>query len=194
MLLEKYNLPSKLLKVEITESAYAENNDKVIRTVKQLRDSNLLVMMDDFGSGYSSLNMLKSIAVDVLKIDMRFLEISEDDSDKGIGILESVVNMARQMRIPVIVEGVENQVQEDYLLRMGCRYTQGYYYYKPMPIEDFEKLIRDRKKLDYGGLWCRQIESVHIREFLDNNLFNDTVINNGFNIDYSIIQYEEKYK
>ncbi len=178
MLLEKYQLPSRLLKVEITESAYAENNDKVIRTVKQLRDSNLLVMMDDFGSGYSSLNMLKSIAVDVLKIDMRFLDISDDEQEKGIGILESVVNMASQMRIPVIVEGVETQTQENFLLKMGCRYTQGYYYYKPMPIEDFEKLICDERKLDLSGLWCRQIESVHLREFLDNNLFNDTVINN----------------
>lgn len=178
MLLEKYKLPSNLLKVEITESAYAENNDKVIRTVKQLRDSNLLVMMDDFGSGYSSLNMLKSISVDVLKIDMRFLDINDDEQEKGIGILESVVNMARQMRIPVIVEGVETQLQEDFLLKMGCRYTQGYYYYKPMCIDDFEKLIADERKLDLTGLWCRQIESVYLREFLDNNLFTDTVINN----------------
>lgn len=177
-LLNTYRLPAKLLKVEITESAYAESNDKIIRTVKQLRDADFLVMMDDFGSGYSSLNMLKSVAVDILKIDMRFLDIDEKEEEKGIGILESVVNMARQMRMPIVVEGVETQKQESFLLKMGCRYTQGYYYYRPLPIEDFEKIISDERNLDFSGIWCNQVESFHIREFLDSNLFNDTMVNN----------------
>ncbi len=177
-LLKKYELPTRLLKVEITESAYAENNDKLVRTVAQLRDMDFLVMMDDFGSGYSSLNMLKSVAVDVLKIDMRFLEIDENEQEKGIGILESVVSMAKQMRIPIIVEGVETQIQENFLMKMGCRYTQGYYYYKPMPMEDFEELLSDRRNLDLNGFWCRQIDSLHLKEFLDPNLFNDTMVNN----------------
>lgn len=177
-LIRKYNLPPKYLKVEVTESAYAESNDKIIRTVKQLRDSEFLVMMDDFGSGYSSLNMLKSVSVDVLKIDMRFLDIDEREEEKGVGILESVVNMARQMRMPIIVEGVETQKQENFLLKMGCRYTQGYYYYKPLPIENFEKLLADEKNVDLSGIWCRQMESLHAREFLDNNLFTDTMVNN----------------
>ncbi len=177
-LMKKYELPPRLLKVEVTESAYAESNDKIIRTVKQLRDAEFLVMMDDFGSGYSSLNMLKSVSVDVLKLDMRFLDISEHEEEKGIGILESVVNMARQMRMPIVVEGVETRKQEDFLLKMGCRYTQGYYYYKPMPVEDFETLISDEKNLDLNGIWCRQMESMHAREFLDKNLFNDAMVNN----------------
>lgn len=177
-LIETYQLPSSLLKVEITESAYAESNDKIIRTVKQLRDADFLVMMDDFGSGYSSLNMLKSIAVDVLKLDMRFLEIDEREEEKGIGILESVVNMARQMNMPIIVEGVETQKQESYLLKMGCRYSQGYYYYRPMPVEDFEKLIIDEHNLDLDGIWCKQVESFHLSEFLDHNVFSDTMVNN----------------
>ena len=177
-LIEKYQLPPSLLKVEITESAYADNNDKIIRTVKQLRDSSFLVMMDDFGSGYSSLNMLKSVAVDVLKIDMRFLDISEEDEEKGIGILESVVNMARQMKIPIIVEGVETQKQEDFLFRMGCRYTQGFYYYRPMPIEEFEKIIEDERKIDFDGIWCKQVEQMHARELVDINLFSDSMVNN----------------
>lgn len=177
-LIHTYNLPASLLKVEITESAYAENNDKVIRTVKQLRDEDFLVMMDDFGSGYSSLNMLKSVAVDVIKLDMRFLEINDKEEEKGIGILESVVNMARQMRMPVIVEGVETQKQESYLLKMGCRYTQGYYYYRPMAVEEFEKLITDERNLDFDGIWYKQVESLHMREFLDQNLFSDTMLNN----------------
>ena len=177
-LLDKYEIPPRFLKIEITESAYAESDDKVIRTVKQLRDSSFLVMMDDFGSGYSSLNMLKSVAVDVLKIDMCFLDIDENEEEKGIGILESVVNMARQMKIPIIVEGVETKKQEDFLLKMGCRYMQGYYYYKPMDITKFEELISDERNVDYDGIWCKQVEQMHVREFLDTNLFNDTMVNN----------------
>ena len=177
-LLEEFALPSHLLKVEITESTYVENNDKVIRTVKQLRDANMWVMMDDFGSGYSSLNMLRSIAVDVLKLDMRFLDINDQEEERGIGILESVVNMARQMQLPIIVEGVENQKQESFLLRMGCRYSQGFYYYRPMPVADFEKLISDVHNLDQDGIWCKRVDGLRVNEFLDKNIFSDTLLNN----------------
>lgn len=177
-LIQTYNIPPRLLKVEITESAYAESNDKIIRTVKQLQDADFLIMMDDFGSGYSSLNMLKSISVDVLKLDMRFLDINDQEEERGIGILESVVNMARQMSMPIIVEGVETKKQENYLLKMGCRYTQGYYYYKPMPIEEFEELIYDEHNLDLDGMWCKQVESLHLQELLDHNLFSDSMVNN----------------
>ena len=177
-MMEKYDLTPDLLKIEITESAYAEDGDSIVETVNRLRDYGFVVMMDDFGSGYSSLNMLKSVPVDVLKMDMRFLEINENEEEKGVGILESVVNMARQMRIPIVVEGVETKVQEDLLRKMGCCYTQGYLYYKPMSIEAFEKILVDDDGLDHSGFWYRQAESVHLREFLDTNLFNDTVINN----------------
>ena len=177
-LVEKYDITPDLLKVEITESAYAEDGDSIVETVNRLREYGFIVMMDDFGSGYSSLNMLKSVPVDVLKMDMRFLEINENEEEKGIGILESVVNMARQMRIPIVVEGVETQVQENLLRKMGCCYTQGYLYYRPMSIEAFEALLVDDEGLDHSGFWYRQAESVHLREFLDTNLFNDTVINN----------------
>lgn len=177
-LVEKYNIPTELLKVEITESAYSEDGEVIVETVNRLRDYGFLVMMDDFGSGYSSLNMLKSVPVDVLKMDMRFLEINENEEEKGIGILESVINMARQMRIPIVVEGVETQSQEDLLKKMGCCYTQGFFYYRPMSLDSFEELLSDDNNLDHTGFWYRQAESVHLREFLDTNLFNDTVINN----------------
>ena len=177
-LVEKYDIPIELLKVEITESAYAEDGEAIVETVNRLREYGFLVMMDDFGSGYSSLNMLKSVPVDVLKMDMRFLEINENEEEKGIGILESVVNMARQMRIPIVVEGVETQEQENLLKKMGCCYTQGFYYYRPMSLDSFEELLSDDNNLDHTGFWYRQAESVHLREFLDTNLFSDTVINN----------------
>lgn len=177
-LLRDYHLSEKLIKVEITESAYAESNDKIIKAVKELRDAGFLVMMDDFGSGYSSLNMLKNVAVDVLKLDMRFLDIDEQEEEKGIGILESVVNMARQMGLPIVVEGVETQKQEKFLVELGCRYTQGFYYYRPLPIAQFEDLLSDERNLDFDGMWCKQVEALHVREFLDNNLFSDTMVNN----------------
>ena len=177
-LLKKYDLPPKYIKAEITESAYAEEDDTINSTVDRLREAGLLVMMDDFGSGYSSLNMLKSISVDVLKLDMRFLEIGEGEEQKGIGILESIVNMARLMGLPIIVEGVENLQQENVLRSMGCQYVQGYYYCKPLPIDQFELILADERRLDFGGLHCRQVEGFHAREFLDGNLFTDTMVNN----------------
>ncbi len=177
-LLKKYDLPPKYLKAEITESAYAEEDDAINSTVDRLREAGLLVMMDDFGSGYSSLNMLKSVSVDVLKIDMRFLEIGEGEEQKGIGILESIVNMARMMGLPTIVEGVENLQQENVLRSMGCQYVQGYYYCKPLPIDQLEVVLADERRLDFSGLRCRQVESFHARELLDGNLFTDTMVNN----------------
>ncbi len=177
-LLEKYDLPAKYIKTEITESACAEEDETINNTVDRLREAGFLVMMDDFGSGYSSLNMLKSIPVDVIKIDMRFLEISEGEEQKGIGILESIVNMARLMGLPIIVEGVETLQQENVLRNMGCRYTQGYYYYKPLPIDQFEEVLTDQRRLDFTGLHCKQVEAFHMREFMDGNLFTDTMVNN----------------
>ncbi len=177
-LLEKYRLPARYIKAEITESACTQEDGAVNQTVDRLRDAGFLVMMDDFGSGYSSLNMLKSIAVDVLKIDMRFLKMEEVEEQKGVSILESIVNMARLMGLPIIVEGVETLKQENLLRNMGCRYTQGYYYCKPLPIGKFEEMFSDERRLDFNGLRCKQAEDFHIREFMDGNLFTDTMINN----------------
>ncbi|MDE6589708.1 MAG: EAL domain-containing protein, partial [Oscillospiraceae bacterium] len=177
-LLDKYDLEAKYIKAEITESAYAEEDDTISSTVDRLREAGFLVMMDDFGSGYSSLNMLKSVPVDVIKIDMRFLEINEGEEQKGIGILESIVNMARLMGLPIIVEGVETLQQENFLRNLGCRYTQGFYYFKPLPIEQFEATLADERRVDYTGLHCKQVEAFHVREFMDGNLFTDSMLNN----------------
>ena len=177
-LLKTYDLPPKCIKAEITESACTEEDSIVNRTVDRLREAGMLVMMDDFGSGYSSLNMLKSIAVDVLKIDMQFLRMDEVEEQKGISILESIVNMARLMGLPVIIEGVETQRHENILRSIGCRYTQGYYYCKPLPVEKFEETFSDERRLDFTGLRSKQLEDFHIREFMDGALFTDTMVNN----------------
>ncbi len=177
-LLEKYSLPANLLKIEITESAYVEDTAVVRETARRLRAAGFLVLMDDFGSGYSSLNMLRSLNVDVIKLDAQFLHISENESHKGISILESIISMTKAMAIPVIVEGVETPEQINFLADLGCRYMQGYYFYRPMPVEEFENLIRDGKKVDLNGFEFKANEQIHTREFLDVNVFNDAMLNN----------------
>lgn len=177
-LVDKYQVDKSLIKVEITESAYTENEGKIFHTIKELKKAGFTILMDDFGSGYSSLNMLKSAVVDVIKIDMQFLDMSEEETRKGIDILESVINMSSTMGIPVIVEGVETKKQEDYLVGMGCRYAQGYYYYSPMPVQEFAKLLGDERNLDHQGLRSSQVEQLHLREMMDAALFGDTQLNN----------------
>ena len=161
-LMEKYQLDSGLLKIEITESAYAEEFEVVTKTVASLRESGFVVLMDDFGSGYSSLNMLKSVNLDVIKIDMKFLDIKKENMDRGVGILKSVVNMARVLHLPIIVEGVETEEQVDFLKNMGCRYGQGYYYYMPLSKEKFEKLLQEENRFDFRGIQNIQVEQIYM--------------------------------
>ena len=137
-IVEKYRLPESLLRLEITESAYMDNPEQLISMVSRLRERGFLVEMDDFGSGYSSLNMLKNVPVDVLKLDMKFLSGIDQ---RGGNILNSVVRMAHWLDLPVIAEGVETLAQADYLHSVGCQVMQGYYYARPMPVEKFEELM-----------------------------------------------------
>lgn len=177
-LLEKYQIPEHLIKIEITESAYTENNNRISHAVNTFRNRGLVVMMDDFGCGYSSLNMLKNIPVDVLKLDMRFLQFKEEERQKSANILGSIVNMAGLLHLPIVVEGVENESQEKFVQKLGCRYIQGFYYYKPLPIKKFEELLRDKRQIDTQGLVYKQVEPMHIREFIDTNFVSDSMLNN----------------
>ncbi len=109
-------------------------------TIKQLHGAGFVVLMDDFGSGYSSLNTLKDISVDILKIDMKFLSADEANV-KSKKILASVITMAQWIGIPVITEGVETEEQYEFLKKLGCEYIQGYYFAKPMAPLDYQDLI-----------------------------------------------------
>ena len=177
-LVEKYRLDPSLIEIEITESAYAENYNIIKETVEELRKSGFTVLMDDFGSGYSSLNMLKDVNVDILKIDMKFLDMSEESADRGVGILEAISSMARLMGIRVIAEGVETKEQVDFLLDMGCIYAQGYYFYKPMPVDVLEPLLEDVNKVDFRGIKARAIERFRIKDIFRENVFSETMMNN----------------
>ena len=176
-LIRQYALTAELLKIEITESAYAGDPTAVRAAVKRLRDMGFLVLMDDFGSGNSSLNMLSSLNVDVIKLDAQFLNISKRQERKGISILESVINMAKTLSTPVIMEGVENQEQAAFLTDLGCRYMQGFYFYKPMPPEEYEKLIAGGGNTDHRGFRVKTNQEMHVREFLDENVFSDAMLN-----------------
>lgn len=122
--------------------------------------------------------MLKDVNVDILKIDMKFLDMNEESADRGMGILEAITSMARLMGIRVIAEGVETKEQVDFLLDMGCIYAQGYYFYKPMPVEAFEKLLADENKVDFRGIKAREIERFRIKDMFRDNVFSETMMNN----------------
>ena len=139
-LTEKYGIPRKLLQLELTESAYTQNQTAIRELMAKFRENGFTVLMDDFGSGYSSLNVLKDIVVDILKIDMKFLSDAEEKK-RSEDILASVVEMSKKLNMPVIAEGVEKEEQVSFLKSIGCDYVQGYYFGKPMPVTDYEKLV-----------------------------------------------------
>ena len=142
-LMEKNRLPHEYLRLEITEKAYMEDPIQLIETVEALQFEGFKIEMDDFGSGYSSLNILKDVPTDILKLDLMFLEESKN-AEKGSKILGSIIRMAKLLKIPVIAEGVETKVQWDYLRGIGCEYAQGYFFARPMPIYEFEKLLQSK--------------------------------------------------
>ena len=134
---EKYDIPVKYLHMEMTESSAIGGMELVSGVLKKLHELGYIVEMDDFGSGYSSLNVLKDLEVDVIKLDMRFL--SGDIGGRGGTIISSIVQMAKWLGTPVIAEGVETIEQADYMKSIGCNYIQGYLYSKPVPENDFRK-------------------------------------------------------
>ena len=173
-LTDRYSLERKLIKIEITESSYISNTTLVRDTVHSLREKGFTVLMDDFGSGYSTLNMLKNLNIDIIKLDAQFLRMDESNEEKSIRILESVTNMTKTIGVPIIAEGVETEKQKDFLLDLGCRYIQGYYFYKPMPAADYERLITNPELIDTSGIRFKSNQQFRLRELLDNNIYSDT--------------------
>lgn len=143
-LTDKYNVPKELLQLEITESAYTEDEDMILDVINKFHDSGFTILMDDFGSGYSSLNVLKDMKVDVLKIDMKFFGKTEN-ADRADTIISAVVKMANDLSIGTVAEGVETAEQVAFLKEVGCSTIQGYFFAKPMPVSEFEELIQAEK-------------------------------------------------
>lgn len=142
-LIQQYGLSPDKLRVEITESAYMDNPQQLISEIIRLTERGFTVEMDDFGSGYSSLNMLKDVPFHVLKTDLKFLSPGGSEAHKSC-ILDNIIRMAHEMGMSVVAEGVETREQADYLLSLDCDQMQGYYFSRPIPVAQYEQLV-------YGG-------------------------------------------
>ncbi|MDD3240767.1 MAG: GGDEF domain-containing phosphodiesterase [Lachnospira sp.] len=138
-LAEKYTVSPEMVPLEVTESALVDNTEALYQNISYLQNQHFKFSMDDFGSGYSSLNMLKDEHVDEIKMDKVFID--DMDSEKSQIVVRNMINMIEELGINLIAEGVETQRQADFLIENGCYRAQGYYYYKPMPIDEFGKLL-----------------------------------------------------
>ena len=136
----RYNLPPELMRIEITETAYTGESEAVDRLTAELHNRGFSTYMDDFGTGQSTLAMLKSVNVDVIKLDRTFVPAGKAD-ERSAQIVSSMLGMAQSLKLPVVIEGVETNEQANMLRQMGARYAQGFLYYRPMQAEDFEALL-----------------------------------------------------
>ena len=175
---KRYDIDRRLIEIEITESAFTNDEEQIINVVDELRQLGFKVLMDDFGSGYSSLNILKDINVDVLKIDTRFLEPGKGDNKKGREILESVIRMAKWIGLQTIAEGVETDDQKRFLLNLGCYYAQGFYFAKPMPEEEFVKLIQNPENVIADNTSDEIVETIEVEELLHSDFMTESLLNN----------------
>lgn len=139
-LVETYGVPHDCLEFELTESIFLDNTDRAMETMHQLRNEGFSVSIDDFGAGYSSLNLLKDMTSDVLKLDKEFFRKGDMKNEEKI-IVSSITNMAKQLKMKVLSEGVETEAQSEFLKDISCDMAQGYLFAKPMPEEEFTKLL-----------------------------------------------------
>jgi EAL domain-containing protein (putative c-di-GMP-specific phosphodiesterase class I) len=139
-IINKYRIEPKELMLEVTESAYTDDPGQLIYVIERLRSKGFLVEMDDFGSGYSSLNMISALPIDVLKMDRSFIKNIKPDT-KEFRLVELILDIAKYLEVPVVAEGVETEEQVRLLHNAKCDYVQGFYFSKPLPPKEFEKTI-----------------------------------------------------
>jgi len=142
-LVEKYGIEPRMLELEITETLFIDDTDNLYKTMSELKEKGFVIEMDDFGSGYSSLNMLKDAPVDVIKIDRFFID-EVIDTKRGKVIVANSIAMTKQLGLKVVAEGVENLEQVEFLKSVGCDIAQGYYYSKPVPQDEFEEMLKNQ--------------------------------------------------
>ena len=137
---DEFAIPHKYSEIEITETTYEGRKEILTQVLNRLKESGFSTSIDDFGSGYSSLNILSELDFQVLKLDKAFLD-SGIDNMKVRNIVESVITMAKKLRMRVVAEGVEHREELDFLKELSCDLIQGYYFDRPMPIKEFEKRL-----------------------------------------------------
>lgn len=140
-IVDKYNVPHNVIELELTESAFFDDKKVLLNTVKKLRDFGFIVSMDDFGAGYSSLNSLKELQLDVLKIDADFFR-GENVQERGMLIVSEVIDLAKKLNMKIVAEGIESREQVDFLVEQECDLIQGYFFAKPMVVEEFVEKYR----------------------------------------------------
>ncbi len=195
-LIEKHNIPANLVDIEISESAYVKGGNLIRETINRLKEYGFRVFLDNFGSGYSSLNLLRDINVDVIKIDARSLDLKAGNSEdrRGIGILETMVNLAKQMSLPVVVQGVEEAEQVRYLTQMGCRYAQGFYFFRSMVVDEYEEKIKVEEDIDTKREQVVEKDSYRIQEFFTDHIYNDLMLNHLFGSVVEMELYQDELK
>ncbi len=186
---EKYQIPEKYIHFEITESASMSDQDMLIPRLQKLRSLGYAIAMDDFGNGYSSLNSLKDMPIDILKLDMGFMQ-GDDSMKRGGTIINYVVRMAQGLEYITVAEGVETQEQAEFLRGIGVNVFQGFFYAKPMPEEDFVKLLQssDKQEALYKPRTFGQID---VRKFLTPDS-SESIIFEDYTGPAAIFEYDSK--
>lgn len=178
-LVQRHGLGPELIGIEITESAFTDNNATILEAINQLHAAGFHILMDDFGSGSSSLSMLHTMNLDVLKTDVQFMS-KDAENTRAISIVESIISMAHMIGMSVVTEGVETETQKNNLVSMGENYAQGYYFYKPMPVEQFEALICNPENVTKG--YKRKSDGkagqLRFREMIRKGLVSETLLDN----------------
>lgn len=177
-IVRKYNIPHELYELEITESAYVDSKIDVLSILKKFKSKGFTILMDDFGSGYSSLNTLRQFPVDILKIDLKFLSgfSNEKEANKGKTIVESIVSMAKHLNLKVVVEGTETIEQVEFIKSIGCEMAQGYYFSKPICASEYLELQKKGFRHDHKKEMSRLTEDgVWSNSLLKEDFFNATL-------------------
>jgi diguanylate cyclase (GGDEF)-like protein len=177
-IIDRYHVPHEYIRFEVTESVYMEQMPRIVKFTLDCQKIGIAVIMDDFGSGYSSLNALKDLDISMLKLDYGFLIVTHN-VDRRNAIITSVIDLCKRLALPLVVEGVENTEDVSFLRELGVRFIQGYYFGKPMPVADFEKL-----KLNF----LAPQRPARINKNLLTAIFNPRSLVNRF-FDRSFVQY-----
>ncbi len=194
-IIHKHNLEPEHIHLEITETAYTDNPEQIIEVVKQLKLIGFVIEMDDFGSGYSSLNMLNELPIDILKLDMGFVQ--SDMGTNSNNILSFIIGLAKWMDYAVVAEGIETEEQIQMLRNMDCNFVQGYYYAKPMPPDEFEAYMLRHNVLDKideissDGLYGLKFKkSQGVMLIVDDLALNRKILSTSFASYFQIVEKE----
>ncbi|SFU83198.1 EAL domain-containing protein [Butyrivibrio sp. M55] len=166
-LCEKYKVPYKLVMIEISDKTYNDVDKEILAMIDELSKAGFPLVIDGFGSGYSSMIMLKSVKPDIITFNLRVLNDQEGHISKAAVILQTVANCVDVLDVPLVVKTVETNEHDECLKKYGCKYGQGFFYHKPMEVSELEKLMRVSENVDYGGIKSKMAETVDVARELE---------------------------